>query len=401
MGKAKAKGASAPSDGKTHSKIGASSMYRWSACPGSVRICEGIESAQSPWAEEGTKAHELAEMILARELYGKKLTRDQDNAWMDAPNDMKDAVSVYTEFVLDRSQGASETHIEHPFDLSSLFPGLYGTADCVVYDAKKKHLLVGDYKHGAGISVSAEQNTQLMYYALGALLTLGYPCKSVEVAIIQPRCPHPQGMIRTWTLSVVDLLEFAADLVEFAKATEKPHAPLNSGEHCRFCPAAGICPELGKTALQVAQSEFTTMNGSGKNVSYDPKKLAQALAMVEQVEGYCKSVREFAYREALQGRTPPGYKLVQKRGSRHWALTDSYVEQVLMKRGLSRLDIYEEPALKSPAQIEKMISGQKNRDEIIAPLVKTVSSGVTLVSEDDPRPSVVTDAAEDFKQIEG
>ena len=51
-------------NGKAHSKIGASSMYRWSKCPGSVRLCEGIKSVSSVYADEGTRAHELAASLL-------------------------------------------------------------------------------------------------------------------------------------------------------------------------------------------------------------------------------------------------------------------------------------------------------------------------------------------------
>ena len=43
-----------------HSKIGASSKDRWSQCPGSVRLSEGIPSISSAYAEEGTLAHSLA-----------------------------------------------------------------------------------------------------------------------------------------------------------------------------------------------------------------------------------------------------------------------------------------------------------------------------------------------------
>ena len=51
-----------------HSRIGASSMHRWSACPGSVVLSEGIESRSSDDAKLGTAAHALAEACLNQGL---------------------------------------------------------------------------------------------------------------------------------------------------------------------------------------------------------------------------------------------------------------------------------------------------------------------------------------------
>ena len=48
------------------------------------------------------------------------------------------------------------------------------------------------------------------------------------------------------------------ELIDYAKATEDPHAPLVPGDHCRFCPAggAGICPALKDKANAVAAQVF-------------------------------------------------------------------------------------------------------------------------------------------------
>ena len=75
-----------------HSKIGASSMYRWSKCPGSVRLCEGIVAPQSKYAEEGTKAHEIAASWLNH--YPQ---RPGEEALDD---DTKSAVHTYVETVM-------------------------------------------------------------------------------------------------------------------------------------------------------------------------------------------------------------------------------------------------------------------------------------------------------------
>lgn len=387
-------GITTPEVKAAHSKIGASSMYRWSECPGSVRECEGIDSVSSPYAVEGTNAHRLAEILIRREIFGTKIS-PEDYAFMQGcSQEMQDAVDVYVDYVVAHNdEGGKEISIEHRFDLSSIHPGLYGTADCVIWNPKTRHLIVADYKHGAGIPVSPVRNSQLLYYGLGALLTLGYRAETVEVVVIQPRCAIGGEKIRGYGLAAFDLLEFAGDLKEFAVATEKPDAPLKSGDHCGFCPASAVCPELKGRALRVAQTEFTKVTAS------NPKELGELLDQLDRIEGFCKAVRAHAYKEGLAGRMPQGYKLVEKRGARQWINYEPQTIEALQKLGFKNEDIFEKPSLKSPPQFEKCLKNKAQREEVLGQLVKSVSSGVTLVSESDPRPSVITTAQDDFSAL--
>lgn len=236
-----------------HSKIGASSMSRWSKCPGSVRMCEGVENISSKYAEEGTRAHELAANILSRVPV---VVEDPE---------MFRAVAVYLEYIWGASKKA-DLYVEHRFDLSTLHKGLFGTADAVIYREDSKHLIVADYKHGAGVAVEVESNPQLLYYGLGALLTLGIAAETVELVVVQPRRPHKLGPVRTWTIPSIDLLDFSADLISYARATESPAAALVPGSHCRFCPAKSSCSEShraeAEAALESARSVFQPVDPS-------------------------------------------------------------------------------------------------------------------------------------------
>jgi uncharacterized protein DUF2800 len=361
----------------THSKIGASSMYRWSACPGSVNLSEGIEQKSSIHAEEGTRAHEIAANMLLYDIFPDDLDAET-----------LEATSLYVETVR-ADAGSNPIEVEVRFDLSSLYPGLFGTADAVSFDPISKLMRVYDYKHGQGIIVEVENNLQLMYYGLGAMLSIDHPCSEVELIIVQPRASHPDGPIRRWRIKPYDLAEFAEALVDFAEKTEDPNAPLHAGDHCRFCPAAGICPELGDKALAIAKTEFK------RTLSYDPEKLSDTLKKLDMLEGYAKSVKAFAYAEAEHGRCPPGWKLVQKRAARHWK-DESTLPDDLAKLGIK--DIYQEPSFKTPAQMEKGLAqkvGMKLRNHIVS-----ISSGLTLVEESDKRPRALVDPASEFTVIE-
>lgn len=359
-----------------HSKIGASSMHRWAACPGSVRLSANIENKTSEYAEEGTLAHDIAAKILVDP--GEKVV---------ATDDMWENVKVYTEYVQEvvRKAGpGAMLLVEKKFDLTKIYPGLFGTADAVVFEPMSKILHVIDLKYGQGIPVevveAGEANVQLMYYGLGALIETGFPASAVKLTIVQPRCPHSDGPIRSHTVNALDLLDFAADLVMYAKKTEDPNAPLNPGDHCRFCPAAGTCPAIHNKALAVATQEFSPA------FSYDPEKLAKTLAWIPVLQAWCKSVTEFAYTEAMQGRTPPGHKLVAKRATRKWRDETCANEFLQNNFKLSYEAIHETPSLKSPAQIEKLLT--KNDKGRLNEIVEAISSGSTLVPDTDKRQEI-------------
>jgi len=357
-----------------HSHLGASSYHRWRACPGSIReIKKAPPQVSSVYADEGTRAHEMA---------ADWLTGKGPNAKNSTEYEMMEAVDVYVTYIKELCQAGKENQllVEHRFDLSKLYPMLYGTADAVIWKPGIKELEVVDYKHGQGVPVDVVENEQLQYYALGALLSLpNLRVSEVKITIVQPRCFHVDGPIRSWSIPALELLDFAADLVDAAKATEKPDASLKSGDHCRFCPASAQCPELSKKALETAKEVFTPA------LSYDPQKLSDTLHALPQIESWIKSVREFAYNEANKGKCPPGWKLVAKRAMRRWM--GEVTPELLNKNfGISVHQLVTEPELKSPAQVEKFCT--KEQKTKLAKYMISESSGTTLVEEADGRPPV-------------
>ena len=377
-----------------HSKIGASSMYRWSACPGSVReAAKAPPKIASQYAEDGSDAHAYAALCLVAgtspdptEL-GKTLKFGDRIFTVD--QEMVDAVGVYVEHIYSTREDGDIDLFEQRFDLSAVHPGCFGTADFVRWRQREGLLVVADYKHGAGIPVRVENNPQLQYYGLGALLASGYPARRVRLEIIQPRCEHPDGAIRAWEIDAIDLLDFRHDLKVYAQATEDPKAPLNPGDHCRFCPAAAMCPALHARALEMAKLEFKPQ------LSYDPAVLRAALDSREPLKAWLKALDEFAYAEAEQGRTPPGYKLVAKRATRSWR-DEGEITVKLQEDGFKDDVIFAPRSLKSPAQMEKVVKA-----DLLEPYIAKESSGHALVPESDKRPAVQIGAQYDFDVIGG
>jgi hypothetical protein len=376
---------------KSHSRIGASGMYRWAECPGSVKLSAGITAPSSYYAAEGTVAHDLAEACLTSKVPADKYlgtVRVHDGHEIAITEEMCDAVDDYCRIIRGAMVEGDELYVEHKFDLSSLHPGLFGTADAVVWGAKDRTLHVFDFKYGAGVMVDVNDNPQLRYYGLGALITLKLPATKVVLHIIQPRVGEPH---RFQEIDAIDMLDFKVDLIQFAKATEDPHAALKSGEHCKFCPAAGVCPLLHEQALAAAKTVFSPA------APYDPAQLADALRLAPVLKAWASSVTEFAYAEAEQGRCPPGYKLVAKRANRKWRDEQAAI-QALRKAGLGEPELYGEPSLKSPAAIEKHL-GKKEFVAVAGDLVVSESSGHTFAPLDDKRPPVKPTAQDAFKPV--
>jgi len=376
-----------------HSKIGASSMHRWAACPGSIRQSEGLPNHESPYALEGTRAHDIAAKILLGQDLTKELidfTDPEDPRYVD--DEMLEAVDVYVKAFNEAREGAKFSLIEEPFDLSDIYPGLFGTSDGIIYREDRLELEVWDYKHGAGMAVEVENNEQLMYYGLGALLKTKAKCKTVKLVICQPRCPHSSGPIRSWTISTPDLIDFAADLVEAAKRTEDPNAILVAGDHCKFCRAAPMCPNLSYLAVSKAKEEFKPIP------SYDPQKLAEYLELVPAIKSWVKSVEAFAFAESERGRVPPGFKLVPKRANRKWRDEKSAMEFIAFELGLDAKDILKPATLLSPAKVEAFLN--KDDKKLLEEYTLKESSGNTLASINDKREAVKSAVEVDFKVLE-
>jgi hypothetical protein len=306
---------------------------------------------------------------------------------------MQEAISVYVDFIeAFYKKDGGELLIEHRFDLSKVHPGLFGTADAVHYSEKTRVLTVTDYKHGAGIAVEVVDNPQLQYYALGALLSLKYKAEWVDIVVVQPRCLHKDGPKRAWRIAAIDLLEFQGRLVDAAIATEQPDAPLVPGDQCRFCPGAPKCPALRSQALTAAQKEFLP------TVEYVPEDLAETLDKLDVIEGWCSSVRAFAYAEAHRGREIPGYKMVAKRATRKWI---EGVDCTMLSKEFKLIEerFLEEPSLKSPAQVEKVLKQEGHGAKALGELVVSASSGFKLVRESDPGVPVKLGPMSEFSEI--
>ena len=368
----------------SHSSIGASSAYRWMACPGSVALIATCpEQKSSKYAEEGTKAHELAAKALLADKLASKFPGYEDDAY--------DAVQTYLACVrADLKEMKGVLNVEQKFDLSSLYKGLYGTNDATVHQPFGK-LIVYDFKFGAGVQVDAEENPQLLYYALGALMTLG-DFDPVELVIVQPR--GGGSPVKRWTTSQKHVYEFGDRLVAAARETEKKFAALTAGDHCKFCAALPVCPRVQEevmktTALDFAQPAPQVLPDVTALTLPQVKRILDLLPLVDD---WARAVEEHAESLAKSGQNIPGYKLVKKRSNRAWI---NEPEVLKTFEPLYGAKVFAPRKLLTPAQMEKLTG--KGNAIIVDTLCMNPDNGECLVPEKDPRPGVGSSVALDFQ----
>lgn len=385
---------------KVHSELGASVANRWMNCPGSVRLIRTLPASEtnttSEYAEEGTRAHAVAELALtlakdASAFLGETVEGGEVN------EEMVEAVNVFIDHVLGVIGGpfgdGVQFWVERKFDLDALNPPepMFGTADFVAYAPQARRLFVSDLKYGKGVVVEVKGNKQLRFYGLGSLLSIDLatmPVDDVAITIVQPRALHPDGFVRSEVLTVSELMEFAVELLDAARKTQEPDAPLVAGDWCRFCPAAGVCPARRDYALAVAQQEFALAE---EFVPPPPDTIPieelAAMAKKFYILRDWMNASEAAIRARLErGDDVPGFKLVAKRPVRRW-IDEDKVEEVLKQEGYETEEIYT-LELKSPAQVEKLLK-KKKFGQTLGSLVKKESSGYNVAPDTDPRPALL------------
>ncbi len=390
------------SENKAHSTLGASSSHRWWHCPGSIQLSVGMPNESSFFAMEGSCAHAVGEAALnqgqdADAFIGRVIKEFPE---IEVDEEMAEAVQLYLDTVRDdmRAHEDAELSVETRFDLTHIHAGMFGTNDACVYLPSKAKLIVYDYKHGRGMPVEVENNPQMLYYATGALTGKhNRPIAEIEVVIVQPRCSHPGGAVRRWSLTPLDLMDWINELQDAAKRTEEKSPTLVAGEWCKFCPAAGACPELQSHVLKAARADFTE---EGEIVvseprTYSSESIARALEQADIIENWIRSVRAFAHLEAEAGRVPPGWKLVQKRANRKWKSEERLIE-TMIDYGFTRASITNPGKLMSPAQLEAFLKPKGIKKEEISDLYESVSSGSTLAPADDKREAVKAEASTEF-----
>ncbi len=368
-----------------HAKLSASGSARWLNCTGSVKAEQSFKDGSSPAAEYGTCAHELADIVLST---GKDIDSFLGQTLSDAPSvkvdqEMIDNVQGYVNYV--QSFGGEQFY-EVRLDYSHLVPNGFGTSDAVVIVDNVLHVI--DLKMGKGVVVDAENNTQGMLYALGAVEEYGYlyDFDKVVIHIYQPRVSN----FSTWELSILDLTLFGEYVTKQAIEALSDDAPRTPGDkQCQWCKAKATCPALLKHAEKTISADFDNLDDLPDVDSLTPDKLSVILSNKKLIESWLKAVEDHISHTLLDGEEFPGFKLVAGRSLRRWANEDEAQEQLIT---LLDEQAFEKKLL-TVAKAEKAL-GAKRKKKIENLIIKPEGKP-TLAPESDKRPSI-NNCSDDF-----
>ena len=370
-----------------HSLLSASGAHRWLNCPPSAVLESREPDTSSAAAEQGTAAHALAEWKLRRALHQAPAFKPESD-WIDT--EMEHLTDDYVAFVQEHISIARETCgdpqvlIEQRLDFSHIVPGGFGTGDAVII--AEPTLQIIDLKYGQGVLVEAEQNPQLMLYALGALHAFGslYDIETVAVTIYQPR----RGNVDTWETSVAELEHWAETEVkpkaELAAAGEGEFCP---GSWCQFCKITPTCRARAEANLQLAKLEFAPP------AKLSDVEIAEVLTRIPQLKTWAADVEAYALSKAVnQGVVFEGFKLVAGRSVRKYS---SETDVAAAAEAAGYRDIYDRKLITLTA-MEKLM-GKPTFNEILSDLVTKPAGKPTLVPVSDKRPALdLVSAATDF-----
>ena len=240
-----------------HAFLSASASHRWLNCPPSAKLCESLPDQTSSFAQEGTDCHELCAYLVEKAL--RKNVTDPTKGLTYYNAEMQNCAEEYCSYVLEQLEKAKDycpdprVFIEQRLDFSHWVENGFGTGDCLILSDQVLQII--DYKHGLGVLVDSENNSQMMCYALGALDAFDdiYDIETVTMTIFQPRRQN----ISTWSISKKDLLTWADDvLAPTALLAYEGKGEFNAGEHCQFCKVKATCRKRAEHNLELAKYDF-------------------------------------------------------------------------------------------------------------------------------------------------
>ena len=378
-----------------HARKSPSSAKRWINCPASVTLSAGLPDRQTPNTEAGRLAHSIAELKarkrfepMSKRSYNSQLKKLQEDPLYAAEMDS------YTDLYVETLEQHASTFKSNFFvtALETSVPiGVYttekkddgspatGTADCI--PIAEDTLWVTDYKNGAGVPVSAEENPQMMLYALGALSLYapiyGDTIKRIKMTIVQPALKT----ISDWEISRADLETWGAETATPAalKAfSDDPGEPCPGGWcESAFCPLRNTC--------RTRRDKVLAVEAFGKKLPplLTDAEVGDALTRGAELVSWYNALQDYALQACQPGQEIPGWKAVAGRTSRDWDNLDAAFAD-LQQRGVGEAILWERKPV-TVAALEKAL-GKKNFEDTAAGHVIVHPGKPALAEASDHRP---------------
>ncbi len=363
-------------------------------CTGAVQLKESLPpEAASIYAEEGTKAHELAEKVLRDRLIALENgpTGLLESVY-DATDEMLDAAEGYADAVVNKALEGFVTGkawgIEDQFTLHEKFE-MYGHIDfwAVYIDDRGARVgVIGDFKYGFG-RVDAVNNPQLAYYACALREELRRSDRDLDY--VRAFIYQPRGTAEAYSETKFTGKQLDTWTSKFLKVAEsvfiKKKFKFKAGKHCKYCKAKSVCKEFNKslenkTALALVDTQVKFPEPE----RLSDTQLVNILTHRSAIESYLKSVYAYALARANQGKDLPGMKFVEGQARSKWM--DEKVPDLVDSLQAVGVNPYKQE-LKGITLIEKELKLKKEKLDVRSFTFKPAGKP-SLVTTDDPRPAL-------------
>jgi len=374
----------------THARLSPSSSARWLTCTASVEASDKYENTTNPSAIWGTNVHYLGEQMLkGNEIaVGQRHTEQGVVFVVDA--EMLKTAEEYADYVNSYIDKNSVVLIEEQFDLSCISPNQFGTSDATVLNGT--HLHVFDLKTGHGI-VNAEQNTQMMLYAIGAVEELEsiYDIDEITLHIVQTRAGH----IDSWNLHYQDLMHFKSFAVIQADAIISGETKFNpTKKGCQWCPHSRDCDALKNHVTETVTGAFDNLEDiEGQADKVDTTHIKNILDNADLIIGFVKAIQDVALEKMQEGIEIDGYKIIKTRKNKKWADVES-AEKYLVRK-LKQAGAFKRTLI-TPTQAIKAV-GKDNAKHLEKLFV--IPEGDLKVVSNDTKGEAIVNVADQFKEV--
>lgn len=437
---------------KKHAVFSPSAMEANMLCIGKIAMEHGLPDSSSTFADEGTCAHFLAAVCLTEGHNASDYLNDVVALWRHddtgeegegfASDKPKEAFTYHSEDIDAEFAGHVQVYLDVIRDYALGGPimaeqklsiaditgegGATGTSDAVILLPDLREIVVADLKFGMGVQVSAENNPQLMAYALSAYHEYGAVAEfdKVRLVISQPRISTAPS---EWACSIEDLIAFGERVKERAKAaftalefrsnwvneTADKLAYLTPGEkQCKWCKAAraAICKKLDASVSEAIGADFEdltveTMEAHSRSLT-DPVLIGEKLRAVPMLEIWAAGVRAAAERELMDAKNDPefiekmGFKIVQgKRGNSAWQNEEK--AEMWLRRKMGAANCYKPKKLISPTEARKAFEKESKDLKAVDKMIVQADGKPSVAPLSDKRePLVFEVVADEFENLD-
>lgn len=418
----------------SHARLSPSSSKQWTHCTASIAFAEANKhripkDSSSAFSNEGTIAHEHAANVLLNNITIDKV-----------PEDFRPYVAAYVDHCLATVPDGISYQTEV---VANLFyqPESTGTCDFAV--VTDDLVVIRDLKYGAGVLVSAHENTQLAVYALSLIRMMEdlynfQPNTVIDIGIFQPRHREAQDA-EPWLTTLAELESFckaieyaaiqahtglervqaklpcgqrniaAAEVLE-ASPMVKFHAEDGDEGSCRWCKAKAICeirlaaavkgmglpdlrgeallallPDLSKEELKAPVDERITlaacevMPPGDTGLMISDDYLVKIHERSKAIRRFLDDIEEHLEARALAGSPATGTKLVEGRMGNRAWANEDAADTFLKGQKLKEDERYNFK-LKSPTEIEKVLAAKLKAS------TRTANRFAELVSRSPAKP---------------